>query len=486
MSEAVPTLPKAPPRRRRWLRRTFLFLLIVIGSPIAYYFYSSWSLQRDIERAIAETDALDPRWRWEDIEADRKEIAAAENSAGLVVTVNALIGRGRRAASGDPAEYQKVFGNLPPAAELNPQQMALLRETLDKAPEALVEARKLKDLPHGRLPLTRDPSGLWFLLPERQEIRNIFELLHHDALLKAHFGDPDAALDSCIALLNAGRSLEEDPFLISFIIRFSGDAKTAEAVERTLAQGYPKEPALREVQKCVRTERDSLQEHFILAIRGERAEFDRFFQPLIQGRIRWSYVTDSMRVRVPLIEPLKDYLPTLVTKDYPQGLRARNKLVEAARLPLHQQAERFAALEATDDRGRQRNIGLGQILPLAPPDLTRVCLMHLRAHAFMAATEGGLACERFRLAKKRWPESLDEVVKTDFLDAVPTDPFDGQLLRFARLKDGVVIYAVGPDKQDNGGNIQRVGLEQPGSDVGFRLWDPPQRRQPPRPPVPLE
>ena len=54
---------------------------------------------------------------------------------------------------------------------------------------------------------------------------------------------------------------------------------------------------------------------------------------------------------------------------------------------------------------------------------------------------------------------------------------------FSSLSNGLIIYAVGSDLADNGGNLDRNAIK-PGTDVGFRLWDVPARRQPPPPPKP--
>ena len=72
------------------------------------------------------------------------------------------------------------------------------------------------------------------------------------------------------------------------------------------------------------------------------------------------------------------------------------------------------------------------------------------------------------------------MTRPNYLAAVPLDPYVGGPLRFRRLEDGVVIYALGPDGQDNGGRFRRRGelATNPGWDVGFRLWDVAQRRQP--------
>jgi hypothetical protein len=51
----------------------------------------------------------------------------------------------------------------------------------------------------------------------------------------------------------------------------------------------------------------------------------------------------------------------------------------------------------------------------------------------------------------------------------------GVLDRARRLEDGIVIYTLGPDGQDNGGALSREYKPAPGTDIGFRLWDPEQR-----------
>jgi hypothetical protein len=50
---------------------------------------------------------------------------------------------------------------------------------------------------------------------------------------------------------------------------------------------------------------------------------------------------------------------------------------------------------------------------------------------------------------------------------VPDDPFDAQPLRLVRRPDGVTIRAIG----DGTGSSNLVPY------LGFRLWDPKQRRQ---------
>jgi hypothetical protein len=85
-----------------------------------------------------------------------------------------------------------------------------------------------------------------------------------------------------------------------------------------------------------------------------------------------------------------------------------------------------------------------------------------------------VAVERYRRDHHRWPEALTDLVPV-YLATVLTDPYDGAPVRFHRFAEGVVVYSVGEDGQDNGGNVALMG--KPGTDRGWRLWDVQQRRQ---------
>ncbi len=89
-----------------------------------------------------------------------------------------------------------------------------------------------------------------------------------------------------------------------------------------------------------------------------------------------------------------------------------------------------------------------------------VTLAH-RRNAYAA-----LAAERFRLARGRWPETLDELVPA-YLDAVPEDPFDGKPLRYRRRPDGFTVYSIGENGRDDGGDETRVGASM--KDIPFTV-----------------
>jgi hypothetical protein len=102
-----------------------------------------------------------------------------------------------------------------------------------------------------------------------------------------------------------------------------------------------------------------------------------------------------------------------------------------------------------------------------------------RKYAVVSCAAAALAAERYRRKHGAWPKSLEELAASKMLSPIPLDPCDGQPLRYRRLPDGILIYSVSTDGQDDGGTINR---ENP----TLRLWDVKHRRQPPRPAPKIE
>ena len=72
-----------------------------------------------------------------------------------------------------------------------------------------------------------------------------------------------------------------------------------------------------------------------------------------------------------------------------------------------------------------------------------------------AVDEARVACalERYRLANGHFPEILNALVP-QYLKELPQDIMDGQPLRYRRTEDGqFVLYSVGSDGVDNGGQL---------------------------------
>ena len=116
------------------------------------------------------------------------------------------------------------------------------------------------------------------------------------------------------------------------------------------------------------------------------------------------------------------------------------------------------------------------------PDVKKVGISAMRDRAHISCMTAAIATERFRLKFDRWPVELDDLCP-QYLAQVPIDPFDGTPLKSSKNEDGFVIYSVGADRVDNGGEQvwARDDRSREPSDVGIQLFNPDRRRLPPEP-----
>ena len=84
----------------------------------------------------------------------------------------------------------------------------------------------------------------------------------------------------------------------------------------------------------------------------------------------------------------------------------------------------------------------------------------------LQATRIILALRAYQLTHGNLPSDLKALV-LEFLDAVPVDDFDGQSLRYS--PDRKIVYSVGQNLKDDGGNDSRPGPSEPPPDLVYKF-----------------
>jgi hypothetical protein len=496
---------KAPRRRGyRWLRRILLLIaLALLGFGVAATI-RIWTDNARLTKAIAEADRLDPAWRLADIDAARDPFPSADQNSSLhLLTIRPLLGTKQRWPTwpfpqfeDDPpyltlvreAMFKRLEIDHGGPELLDAEQERVLRAELKAADKALAQARRLVEFPAGRYPL-KWSKDLNVILPHASVARLIVNMLRYDGLLRAHDGDSAGALQDIRAVLHVSRAMGDEPFLVTQGVRLWTDRTLAELLERMLALSKFDEAALREWQSLLAREAEI--PFFLMAMRGERAVMDDLLENTQKGEISFRnlsrFITDLKRSNSPPTPgwstDLATYRDTLRFYVSVRGLRAAmlergNAHVKIANLP---DKEKLQALEALGTEPLPENTLSLDFISTSPRGTTkRFLINYLRHKAQFRSAQAALAAERFRLAQKRWPANLEELVP-DYLAAVPEDPFNGERLRFVRKPWGLVIYSVGQDLIDNGGTLTAPEVEADGPDVGFILYDPDKRRQPAKP-----
>jgi hypothetical protein len=466
METPVVSAPMAPaPPRRRWPRRVLKAVLLLIGVAVGAYYLLAYLGTRDLAAAIAEADRLDPGWRLDEMQAARAKLADGENSALQVLAADALLRNfpAWPAELRDPPSLIQSFVELAPQAQLSVLQAEALKAVLTDAQPALLEARKLADMPHGRYAALPAADAIWNATGATQliSVKKVSDLLEYDVLLQAHLGDPDAALESCRALLNAARSLGDEASFVVQYHRLLLRAQACRKIERVLAQGKATEASLVALQRLLADE--EAEPLFLWGARGNRVGWDQLFEKIQAGGFR------NQRELVPRYVHLVDF-----RGDRAATLRLGTEMVEIAKAPVEDRDRLFA-----EQKTLERRMPFFSDTYIRPKIQRFTSDLHkgeLRSRAQLRCTIAALAAERYRRAQGVWPQSLAALVPAQ-LAAAPVDPYDGQPLRMRRTKGGLVIYSVGPDRQDNQGAVDIKGPGPAVGDVGCRLWDVPQRRR---------
>lgn len=338
------------PEMRRTRRRRGLLVAAVLLLPVAFfvgwYAYNTTSAKSYLDAAIAEADRLDPGWRLDEIEANRKVLPDEANGALQVLKAHAAVPKGWTSSKLSSA----VAPARDPTAPLSAKPLRTLRAELATVPAALAEARRIANLPEGRFPITYDRMPTATRLPHVPMLSDVACLLEADALLRARQGDADGAVESLCALLNCGRAIGDEPLIVSQLVRMNLGLRGVRSAEEVLSLAEAPEPALAELQALLRREAD--EPLLVYALRGERAIADRTLEVTSQG----SNVTLPMRLRYIIQDPrhagtqLQFLWPAVFTLIRAQVLRNNTKAVEIARMPSERWESEYNALLAGLDR----------------------------------------------------------------------------------------------------------------------------------------
>lgn len=417
-----------------------------------------------LKTVLADLDARDPGWRFADLEKARAEVSGDDNAAPRVERTARLIPRGWKVS-----DFRLARARLPlePRGTGDEPHVELL--ALQPAFKA---GRNLAALSRGRYDAPWDLANpLATPLPHLADATMVAELMALDVEAWIHEDDLPRAAESCRAVLNTGRSIGDEPALESQLVHAGVEALTAEMVERLLASGAAPAAALASLQEGLLQEGSArLLE---IAARGDRAGLHGLMLTLETGQLDRADLARSgvaagpgsrtHGIRVILNDPALSH-ETALRYAHAWLLEHLTGYVELGAKPYHEMGPRLAELQEAVLKAPPA------AKPLIPA-MRDAALGFQQRQALLRCAAAGVAVERYRLAKKKWPEKLADLVP-EFLAEVPADPFDGQPVRLDRTDRDVVVYTVGPDGQDNGAPFAGLNTLKPGTDVGFRVREP--------------
>jgi hypothetical protein len=476
-----PSETPRPKRKGRNARFVLVFTLVPILVLAIGWFVVHGMSRGNLGGAIAEADRLDPGWRVFDASAKRTKIPDSENSALLVEAIATALPKNWPSIAPNQPHSAAILelltlSKLDPAVTLDSNTSDALREELEGLKPPLRQLEALANAPRGRYEFVPVPLAINSAMQRGGAARTVARLALLQAFRRAQDGDADGALESCRAIINAGRSFGDEGMLLTLLQRCAIDATACGAMQRVLAQGEASDASLSELQNLLVAEAN--EPNLLHALRGERASSFEIFDRLSLGDVPISALgggpaappSPGSKLIAALSAPYLRHNQSLT-------LSLLNGAVEIAKLPVEKQPERWKQWKAESQTptGNAKKAFGGLALTLGAAVVPSTDAF-LRNQASLRSAIVLVAVERFRLANGHWPDSIDELMPSILKQAI-IDPYSGKPIRIVREHDTISIYSVGPDGQDNGGVLNPRAV--PGSDVGYRLWDIGSRRRSP-------
>jgi hypothetical protein len=358
--------------------------------------------------------------------------------------------------------------------------VAALKREVQAARACLDASRHVLKLSWGRNPLVYEKAWYNADLSPSQRLRYTANVFRVEAMLRIQENDIPGALESARAIMHIAQATGDEPFLVSMLIRMAIRRAALRTIERTLAQGEPAPSTLAALQQAWQEE--SALPLYLSGMRGMRGTSFALITAVKNRAITLTGLQNELDLMrfpkwskeyISLVEFY--YLKALQTQVQASVLEFQNRQIEVAKLPPEEQVKQWPQLAAA----RQQLPWIGQLLTEGSVRTADAFVIHV---AQVRCLIVALAAERYRQAHSSWPVEPVDLVP-EFLPAPLIDPFTAKPLIMRRTSDGLIVYSVSSDGEDNGGNLA-PNYRAAGSDVGVRLWDPAKRRQPARQPEP--
>ena len=347
--------------------------------------------------------------------------------------------------------YAEAFAALVPAEAKSPSFLAENQAALARLHKAAAKSQC-------RYPL--DLGEVFVKAPHLGKLKTCAQLLGREAVADAGKGRADLAAQSLSDGLRLARSLEQEPLLISQLVRMACDSITQSSLEEALSlRAFPEEQLVG-LQAALREEERTVEPSLARAFATERWSLVRLFQMPAQ---EYEELIRSAGANCPLPPPgeLEGYRKSAAFKaDLNLCLDQFSNWIAVASAPFPACLEAAGqwAPEAAAQVGEAKTKGYYISALMSPAALNHGLERAADCVGKLRAAEAGLAVERYRLASSyALPDSLSQVVPK-YLSAVPEDPYDGKPLRYKKLSPkGYVVYAIGRNRQEDGGTPRPDG-----------------------------
>jgi hypothetical protein len=327
-------------------------------------------------------------------------------------------------------------------------------------------------------------SLYWVLLNDLGTMRGLSTPMQLHAWQAADRGDAEATLADITTMLRMGEHVAEPPFLICQLVRLSIWQRAIDTANELLYRHPDLWSDDQLVTLAHALERMGGASGISIDLSVERLVFDDLVQRCYTddgdgggiltaaGARELSDMAGSFPVdlnRGSWLRHLAVPAASLVVADRGKMTRKYNRVMDAyerdLRRPMWEPGHGNPEADALEssDIAQLRYAPIANLIPASGRAWIKAELLRQDRDALLVV----IAAHRFLHREGRWPDAADELVPI-YLPCLPHDRHDGSRLKYM-LRDGQpVVYGVGPDLDDDGGDWPRYRAGRPDPDAARR------------------
>ena len=282
-------------------------------------------------------------------------------------------------------------------------------------------------------------------LPHLSRVRRCTQLLCEQAVLLAATEDCAGSVHALSAAVAMAESMQEEPLLISQLVRVASLGYVFETLSRVLSTATLADDELSHLSAAIATV--ELGRGFHRAYMGERVlnvSADSRIGPGLEALLAEPPADGWEQSSTSLIQD------AIANGTFDRGLlfavNTLRGMIAAADKPPAEAAALFRDLEQDLTEAPDENMVEAMCTPL----LFRGHQARLRGAALCRLALTAVAVVQHQRAHGDVPTSLEDLVP-EFLPSVPLDPYDGQPIRYRTTSEEFVVYSVSKNQRDDGG-----------------------------------
>ncbi len=377
------------------------------------------------------------------------EVPDAENAA-LLYESAALLLKAQPAPEGNLLEYLGGLSQTFVKESLESDKLVELQQLIEQ--DVVTQALSIVEQGTQRRSCRfhRDyTTGIYILLPNLSNLRQLSRILSAKACIEARAGNLDNAWNVVHTQLKLADAMRNEPILVPQLVRNASIKLACRTIQELCAIAPSNDQQYSSIQEILSGLDDIAP--MVLAIDGER---------LLLGEWAFNLPKNELyKVTMELDEP--EDIPGIIyrliilrTTFKPLFLADRATYMRL----MHKSAQLFEdpyLRNQTYDMEKEVEEQHHMLTKMLFPSMIRVKQIHREMTAELRITRAGLALLQHKQDRDAFPDTLEALKLSDIID-----PYSAEPLRYKAQGQGFILYSIGPDKKDNGGNPREKKQEK--------------------------